>query len=288
MEQSRILIVEDDHDLLEMLSAFFRMQKYEVLTADTGAEALRISLEEPPDLAMLDIRLPDIDGYEICRQLRSQRATKDTPIIFLTEKRDRVDKLQGLELGVVDYITKPFDVQELQLRVRNTINRASRESLMNAVTDLPEGALVEEKLNQQIYSDEEWAVLALHVSKLGEFRDLYGFVAADEVLRAIALMIRNMVRDHGSEDNFIGQLAAESFLVITTPAAVKPIRDNLATRIQQSREYFYPVRDRQKVREGIETEHLRLTTASVSSADGPFATIDALMNALGDLAQAES
>ena len=145
MEQSRILIVEDDHDLLEMLSLFFRAQKYEILTADTGTEALRVSLEQPPDLVMLDIRLPDIDGYEVCRQMRSQRATQNTPIIFLTEKRDRVDKLQGLELGVVDYITKPFDVQELQLRVRNTLNRASREHLMNAVTDLPEGALVEEK-----------------------------------------------------------------------------------------------------------------------------------------------
>ena len=124
------------------------------------------------------------------------------------------------------------------------------------------------------------------MSKLGEFRDLYGFVAADEVLRAVALMIRNMVRDHGSEGDFVGQLEAESFLVITSPAKVKPIRDHLETRIQQSREYFYPVRDRQKVREGIETEHLRLTSATVSSADGPFSSIDALMDALDDYAQA--
>ena len=285
-QQPRILVVEDDHDLLEMLSLYFRGQKYDVVTADTGAEALRLSQEEPPDLVMLDIRLPDIDGYEICRQMRAQRVTQDTPIIFLTEKRDRVDKLQGLELGVVDYITKPFDVQELQLRVRNTLNRASREHLMNPVTELPEGAPVEEKLNQQIFSDDEWAVLVLHISQLSEFRDLYGFVAADEVLRAVTLMIRNMVRDHGQEGDFIGQLEAESFLIITSPAAVKPIRDNLETRIRQSREYFYPVRDRQKVREGIETEHLRLMSASVSSADGPFATIDALMDALGDYAQA--
>ena len=286
MEQSQILIVEDDHDLLEMLSLFFRGQKYAVRTADTGAQALSLCLEQPPDLVMLDIRLPDIDGYEICRQLRTQRATKETPIIFLTEKRDRVDKLQGLELGVVDYITKPFDVQELQLRVRNTLNRASREHLTNAVTDLPEGALVEERLNQQIMSDGEWAVLALHVSKLSEFRDLYGFVAADEVLRAVALMVRNMVRDHGGEGDFVGQLAPESFVVVTSPAAVKSIRDLLAARMQQSREYFYPVRDRQKVREGIETEHLRLLSATVSAADGPFASVDALMDALGDYAQA--
>lgn len=286
MEQSRILIVEDDHDLLEMLSLFFQGQKYEVVTADTGAEALRLSQEETPNLVMLDIRLPDIDGYEICRQMRSQRATQHTPIIFLTEKRDRVDKLQGLELGVVDYITKPFDVQELQLRVRNTLSRANRDHMTNPVTELPEKALVEERLNAHILSEDEWAVLVLHVSKLSEFRDLYGFVAADEVLRAVALMIRNMVREHGREDDFIGQLEAESFLVVTSPASVKPIREHLETRIQQSREYFYPVRDRQKVREGIETEHLRLLSASVASTDGPFATIDDLMAALGDYAEA--
>src|SRR5262245_61778176 len=135
MDKSRILIVEDDLDLSEMLNAYFRVQNYDVLTAAWGADALRISQEELVDLIVLDIRLPDIDGYEICRQLRAQRQTHDTPIIFLTEKRDRVDKLQGLELGVVDYITKPFDIQELRLRVRNAIQRASRQTLMNPVTD---------------------------------------------------------------------------------------------------------------------------------------------------------
>ncbi|MEM6529890.1 MAG: response regulator, partial [Chloroflexota bacterium] len=117
MEKARILIVEDDLDLAEMLNAYFKVQDYEVLMASWGEEALRISREEVVDIVVLDIRLPDIDGYEVCRQMRGQRQTENTPIIFLTEKRDRVDKLQGLELGVVDYITKPFDIQELRLRV---------------------------------------------------------------------------------------------------------------------------------------------------------------------------
>jgi DNA-binding response OmpR family regulator len=124
-DKPQILIVEDDLDLAEMLNAYFRVQNYEVLTAAWGEEALKISREQTLQLIMLDIRLPDIDGYEICRQLRTQRRTQDVPIIFLTEKRDRVDKLQGLELGVVDYITKPFDIQELRLRVRNAISRAA-------------------------------------------------------------------------------------------------------------------------------------------------------------------
>jgi len=121
VDKQRILIVEDDLDLAEMLDAYFRVQNYEVVTAAWGEEAIRISTEEVVNLIVLDIRLPDINGYEVVRQLRSQRRTQDVPIIFLTEKRDRVDKLQGLELGVVDYITKPFQVDELLARVQTHI-----------------------------------------------------------------------------------------------------------------------------------------------------------------------
>jgi DNA-binding response OmpR family regulator len=284
VEKPRILIVEDDLDLSEMLNAYFRVQNYEVLTAAWGADALRISQEEPVSLIVLDIRLPDIDGYEICRQLRTHRQTQDTPIIFLTEKRDRVDKLQGLELGVVDYITKPFDIQELRLRVRNAINRATRHALMNPVTDLPEGDMVEEHLNALLYSDEDWAILTLAISSLSEFREMYGFVAADDVLRAVALMIRNAVREFGSEESFIGHLGSDEFVVITKPEAVKSIRERLETRVQQSREYFYPARDRQKVREGNEANHLGLNSASVDSKSGPFTSLDDLRKALSSSA----
>ncbi len=138
-DKSHILIVEDDLDLAEMLNAYFRVQGYEVQTAAWGEDAVRMTREDPPDLVVLDIRLPDIDGYEVCRRLRTNRRTQDIPIIFLTEKRDRVDKLTGLELGVVDYITKPFDIQELRLRVRNSLRRATQTLLVNPVTNMPEG-----------------------------------------------------------------------------------------------------------------------------------------------------
>ncbi len=101
-----------------------------------------------PDLTILDIRLPDIDGYEVARRLRSNRRTEDIPIIFLTEKRNRVDRLQGLEIGADDYITKPFDIQELRLRVRNALRRSSHGALNNPVTNLPEGGLVDERLRE--------------------------------------------------------------------------------------------------------------------------------------------
>ncbi|MFN7209434.1 MAG: response regulator transcription factor, partial [Aggregatilineales bacterium] len=120
-DKARIMIVEDDPDLSELLQNFFTVQGYEVFSAAWGEEGVRLTREYAPDLVMLDIRLPDIDGYEVCRRIRTNRRTQDIPVIFLTEKRDRVDKLTGLELGVVDYITTPFDIQELRLRVRNVL-----------------------------------------------------------------------------------------------------------------------------------------------------------------------
>ncbi|MDX2163543.1 MAG: response regulator [bacterium] len=278
-EKPRILIVEDDLDLSEMLNAYFSVQNYEVRTAAWGQEALKISADENFNLVVLDIRLPDINGYEVCRQLRSQRRTQDVPIIFLTEKRDRVDKLQGLELGVVDYITKPFDIQELRLRVRNAIQRATQQTIVNPVTELPELPLVEEKLNHLVYAEYPWSLLAISIDGLGILREIYGFVAADELLRAVTLMIRNAVREFGNDDDFIGHLSAEEFLIVTTADRVGNIRNRVETRIRQSIEHFYRPKERE------ETDHqdfLKLYTGLVdhAHASAPFKDGDGIKDAL--------
>src|SRR5512141_2496317 len=124
--KAKILIVEDDLDVAEMLNAYFRVQGYEVFTVNWGEDGVRAAQTVLPDLVILDIRLPDIDGYEVARRVRSDRRTNEIPIIFLTEKRERVVRLQGFEVGADDYITKPFDVQELRLRVRNALKRVSQ------------------------------------------------------------------------------------------------------------------------------------------------------------------
>lgn len=274
-DKHRLLIVEDDLDLAEMLSSYFRALGYDALTASWGKDALEVSQQENLDLVMLDIRLPDIDGYEVCRQLRAQRRTQDVPIIFLTEKRDRVDKLQGLELGVVDYITKPFDIQELRLRVRNAIARASRSSRSNPVTELPESDLALERLNALLFSDTPWAALLLSLTGLTGFREAYGFVAADDVLRAVTLMVRGAVREHGSEDDFIGHLNTEDFLILTSPDKVHAIRERVENRVRLSRDYFY----RDQVQAAEENE-LRLRSGVVLHTDGTFADAEALKAAL--------
>lgn len=284
VEKSHILIVEDDLDLSDMVSSYFRVQNYDVVTAAWGEEALKIASENDLDLIMLDIRLPDIDGFELCRRLRNKRRTQDTPIIFLTEKRDRVDKLQGLELGVVDYITKPFDIQELRLRVRNAINRSQAPVTNNPVTDLPEGELVDEKLGILLDSSN-WAVLQVSIKNLSTFRERYGFVAADDVLRAVTLMIRNAVREYGEENDFIGHLAQETFVIITNPDAMEDMQDRIERRIAQSREYFFPLRDRMRSKEAMTEDSLQIESGAIEDADGSFEDLAALKAALDKTAE---
>lgn len=241
--KSKILIVEDDPDVAEMLTAYFRSQEYEVFTVNWGEDGVRSALQVNPDLAILDIRLPDIDGYEVARRLRTDRRTANIPIIFLTEKRDRADKLQGLEIGADDYITKPFDIQELRLRVRNALTRVSQGTLTNPVTGLPEGTLVDEKLSEVLGKDGA-SLLFVSIENMGSFREAYGFVASDDVLRAVSLMIVNTMREFSRPEDFLGHLSSTEFILVVPPSNLAALSDKLRSRLAQSVEYFYPIKDR--------------------------------------------
>ena len=278
-DPKKILIVEDDLDLAEMLSAYFRVQGYNVVTASWGEDGVRLVEEDIPDIAVLDIRLPDIDGYEVCRRIRKIRRAQHLPVIFLTEKRERDDKLSGLELGAVDYITKPFDIQELRLRVRNALRRSRMNTLVNPVTGLPEGQIVQERLEQML-DLPDWGLVLAGIRGLGKFRDKYGFVAADDVARAVSLMITNAMQDSGAADDFVGHLDTVDFVIITSPDRHKKLAENCLIRLQPSIQYFYPAVDRQRINEMMESDRLRVQVTNLSSRSGEFATLEDLRAAL--------
>jgi PleD family two-component response regulator len=256
-----------------MLNAYFRVQGYDVVTANWGGDALKAGRAWQPDLVILDIRLPDMDGYEVARRLRGNRRTKDVPIIFLTERRARSDRLQGLELGADDYITKPFDIQELRLRVRNALHRTTQGPLNNPVTNLPEAALVDERLSECLESDG-WSILLVALENLDVFHEAYGFVASDDVLRAVGLMIQNAVRDLGGANDFIGQASPAEFLLITTANNIPALVERIRGRLEQSLDYFYPLRDRGA--EVAKGKKLSVRMSQLTAQQGPFIDLDGL------------
>lgn len=244
-KKSTILIVEDDLDIADMLNAYFRVQGYEVLTVNWGEDGVRACTTNAPDLVILDIRLPDIDGFEVARRLRGNRKTREIPIIFLTEKRERGDRLKGLELQADDYITKPFDIQELRLRVRNALQRSRQGSLTNPVTGMPEGNLVDEAISLGLEHPDA-AILVVSLKNLNRFREVYGFVASDDLLRAVSLMVRDAVRDLGTIEDFVGHLTPADFLIVTRQPQVPALHDRIRKRLEQSFDYFYSDQDREQ------------------------------------------
>jgi PleD family two-component response regulator len=271
--KSKILIVEDDLDVAEMLNAYFRVQGYEVFTVNWGEDGVRAAQTVMPDLMILDIRLPDIDGFEVARRVRSDRRTHEIPIIFLTEKRERADRLQGFEVGADDYITKPFDVQELRLRVRNALKRVSQGSLTNPVSGLPEGPLVDERLSEVIHKSG-WGLLHISVSHLDAFREAYGFVASDDVLRAISLMIHNTMKETGSTDDFLGHISPTDFVVVVLPATIPPFQERIKSRLEQSLDYFYPIKDRENASK--QPDRLAIHISEVPSIYGRYTSVEQL------------
>ena len=276
-KKSKILIIEDDLDVAEMLNAYFGVQGYDVVMANWGEDGVRAGVEEHPDLVILDIRLPDIDGYEVAKQLRGDRRTKEIPIIFLTEKRDRADRLRGLELGADDYITKPFDVQELRLRVRNSLERIDQGSLTNPVSGIPEGPLVDERLRECLQKNDS-ALFMISLENLEAFRELYGFVASDDVLRAVSLMIHNAMKEIGGVDDFLGHLTATEFILLVSASTIPALSERILSRLEQSLDYFYPIRDRD---ESVNwPNRLAIKTVEILSYAGKFESVDELKEEL--------
>lgn len=275
--KSTLLIVEDDVDVAEMVTAYFRVQGYEVIAVNWGEDAINACRNNHPDLIILDIRLPDVNGFEVARRLRSNQRTRDIPIIFLTEMREQGDVLQGLELGADDYITKPFDIHELRLRVRNSLRRSEPSSLSNPVTLLPEGALVDERLRECLSADD-WALLVIAIDNFGEFREAYGFVASDDVQRAISLIMHNAMRDVGSSGDFIGQLGPTEFILVTKPVYLAALAERIRSRLDQSLDYFYPLQDRSA--QTVLGGRLGVRIGQLVASDGPFKSLEDLKKKL--------
>ena len=243
MSKDRLLIVEDDPDISNMLRIYFAGQDFEVDTALRGSLALEKARQNLPHLIILDIMLPDIDGFEVCRILRTNARTSHVPIIFLTQKDERTDKLQGLEMGGDDYITKPFDIEELKLRAQRAIVRAGQQSLTDPRSGLPSGRLIEEQLRRIIRLDG-WSYVDVRIKHFDVFNDMYGFVAGDSVIRFTAMLVSEVVDELGTVNDFIGHAGGGNFIIITTKEASPAIIKRIKSRFEKEVLSHYSFIDR--------------------------------------------
>jgi len=138
----KILVVDDEKKIVEILKAYLEKEGYQVITAYDGRSALELARSRSPDLIILDLMLPEVSGWDVCRELRQR---SEVPVIMLTARDDTTDKIVGLELGADDYVTKPFDPKEIISRVRAVLRRSEGKSVVKAVLNVGDISIDTEK-----------------------------------------------------------------------------------------------------------------------------------------------
>src|SRR6266567_215104 len=174
-----VLVVDDDPDVARFVEVNLRSAGYEVTVASDGEEALEKAVEMRPDLVLLDVMMPKLDGFEVAERLRRDGRTSSCSIIMLSAKGLSTDKVLGLASGADDYIIKPFDGSELLARVKRTLLRAREMRALSPLTGLPGNMRVQEEILRRVAGDIPFALLYADLDHFKAFNDHYGFVRGD-------------------------------------------------------------------------------------------------------------
>ena len=181
MNQSKILVVEDDHDIAQLLAITMKKAGYEVAVTENGYEALNSIRRHPPDLVILDLMIPGIDGFEVCKEMKRDPKTGAVPVLIVTARGEEIDRIIGLELGADDYVVKPFSPRELLLRVRAILRRAGQEYHPAAMFK-QEGLEIDSEGHRVRLNGEEIVLTATEFKLLTELANSQGKVLNREQL----------------------------------------------------------------------------------------------------------
>jgi CheY-like chemotaxis protein len=238
----KILVIDDEAKIVEICSDYLRAAGFDVITAGDGLQGLALVRSRKPDLIVLDLMLPGMDGLDLCRTLRKE---SNIPVIMLTARIEENDKLVGLELGADDYITKPFDIEELGLRVKNAIARAEQDNLTDPRTGLPTSRQIESRL-REILPKKGWAIINCRLEGFTAYCTVYGDASGDDFLRFASDLILETVDELGNPEDFIGHPGGDSFIILTEESRTAPLEARLKTRFKQSIPGRYSYLDQQR------------------------------------------
>lgn len=215
-----ILLVDDAPTNIQMLNETLK-DGYHLFFATSGRDALRIASESVPDLILLDVIMPEMDGYEVCRKLKADPVLRNVPIIFITAMNQQEDEAIGLELGAVDYITKPFNPTIVRLRIRNQIelkrqrDLLARLSHLDGLTAIPNRRALDEALEREwrrgTRSLKPLSLLMIDIDHFKAYNDSCGHLAGDDCLRVFAQSLKVPL---GRAADFVGRYGGEEFLAI--------------------------------------------------------------------------
>ena len=222
MTKSRILIAEDDLHIREILHVFLELSDFEVVEACDGVEALELAERSRPDVILLDVMMPRMDGFEVLKRLRASYTTRHIPIIMLTAKDAKEDTLTGFRGGANDYIVKPFDAPELLLRVNNQLRWSRQQREANPLTGLPGNLSINEETGRRLASGTPFALLLVDVDFFKAYNDRYGYTRGDQAIQVLSRILVEAGGRHG-EGNFVGHIGGDDFVLLSSPEHAEAI-----------------------------------------------------------------
>jgi diguanylate cyclase (GGDEF)-like protein len=275
----RILIVDDNETNRDILVTRLGVHGYELLQAADGEEALAAAKQHLPDLILLDVMMPRLDGFEVAQRLRKNPQTANTSIIMLTAKALSADKVTGLQSGADDYIIKPFDPIELLARVKGTLRRAKEMRNLSPLTGLPGNIRIQEEIERQVREGQSFAVLYCDLDNFKAYNDQKGFVRGDRLIQSTARIIQDAVAGHDGSHGFVGHVGGDDFVVVVRPDVAEGVAKSVCDGFDAAKTEFYEpedldrgfvrIEDRKGVMQDIPLVGISIGIAS--SARHPFA-----------------
>lgn len=250
--KQKILIVDDVTENIRILIELLKPE-YKTLFASNGAKALELAELKSPDIILLDIVMPGMDGYEVCQKLKLNSVTADIPVIFISAMNDVGDEAKGLDVGAVDYITKPFRSAIVKARVRNhlKLQEAMKELKRlyntaldaNPMTGLPGNNSIANRIKRALEDKEDVTVLYCDLDNFKAFNDKYGFVQGDEVIKFTCHIFEEAVREQNVHDAFIGHVGGDDFVIIVPSTVIQDTANAIISKFDEGVTRFYSPKD---------------------------------------------
>ncbi len=214
---ARVLVVDDDEDIRSLVRITLELADYDVIAARDGVEGLELARTQSPDVILLDVMMPRMDGMEALAELRSDGRTSHLPILLLTARAQADQAVKGLNAGADDYITKPFNTEELAARVQAAVRRTGQQRARNPLTGLPGNERILAELTERLAADEPTALLYVDLDAFKPYNDYYGFLRGDAALRTLAELLTTVCIDLDDPRAFVGHVGGDDFVVLVDP-----------------------------------------------------------------------
>jgi len=276
-----VLVVDDDFDIARYVELNLSLEGFTVHVAHDGQEAVAKAKALRPDAVLLDVMMPGLDGYEVCRRLRSNARTSHCAIIMLTAKSLSADTVLGLTSGADDYISKPFDPPELVARVRAALRRARQLRDVSPLTGLPGNSEISRQLERLVAAGEPFALIHADLDHFKAYNDRYGFLRGDSAIQATADVLSEVIARYEEETNFLGHVGGDDFVIITTPESVDALAADVLRAFDAMAPSLYDpedaargwieVEDRRNNRRTVEI--MTISLGAATTANRPLLTV---------------